>query len=367
MSKKVFVSGCYDILHGGHVQFFEQAKALGDHLTVCFAGDASLKKHKRPRPSLPQEHKQNLIAALRMVDEVVIGDDLEAPHGLDFRQHFLRIKPQLLVVTEDDKYESVKKDLCAQVGAQYVVLPKTLEYEKISTSDIVDRLKAPYSCPLRVDFAGGWLDVPRLSRPNAYIVNCAISPLVTLDSWPYNTGAGLGGSAAHALLNGKCGVASELDLGVGWQDPAVISQTGLCVWRSGNRPELDFKTQGDFLRGRLALLWTGRSHTTYEFTDMKRDLSLIEAAGVAARQAVMPGQESVEKLADAINMSYKVQLDEGMQALESHGALAQKYCGGGFGGYALYLFKTPEERTSFVQSQGSGKDQALAVEPWCQV
>jgi hypothetical protein len=61
---QVFVSGCYDLLHGGHVQFFEevlfkcirhhkcgstkyqpsppipQAKAVGDHLTVCFAGDA---------------------------------------------------------------------------------------------------------------------------------------------------------------------------------------------------------------------------------------------------------------------------------------------------------------------------------------
>ena len=35
--KKVFVSGCYDIIHGGHIQFFQDAKKLGDHLTVCFA------------------------------------------------------------------------------------------------------------------------------------------------------------------------------------------------------------------------------------------------------------------------------------------------------------------------------------------
>jgi len=59
---------------------------------------------------------------------------------------------------------------------------------------------------------------------------------------PYNApGAGLGGSAAHALLNGKDPVQSELDLGVGWQDPAVIRETGLCVWRSGSKPVLDFK------------------------------------------------------------------------------------------------------------------------------
>lgn len=37
--KRVFVSGCYDILHAGHVQFFREARALGDHLTVCFASN----------------------------------------------------------------------------------------------------------------------------------------------------------------------------------------------------------------------------------------------------------------------------------------------------------------------------------------
>jgi hypothetical protein len=59
---------------------------------------------------------------------------------------------------------------------------------------------------------------------------------------PYQApGAGLGGSAAHAFLNGKDPVQSELDLGVGWQDPAVIRETGLCVWRSGPKPVLDFK------------------------------------------------------------------------------------------------------------------------------
>jgi len=45
--KKVFVSGCYDIIHGGHVQFFEEARALGDHLTVSFASSEVLWIHKR--------------------------------------------------------------------------------------------------------------------------------------------------------------------------------------------------------------------------------------------------------------------------------------------------------------------------------
>ena len=44
--------------------------------------------------------------------------------------------------------------------------------------------------------------------------------------------------ASNPLLQGVCGVTSEIDIGVGWQDPAVIAETGLCVWRSGPLPSL---------------------------------------------------------------------------------------------------------------------------------
>ena len=93
---------------------------------------------------------------------------------------------------------------------------------------------------------------------------------------------------------------SELNLGVGWQDPSVIQETGLCVWKrcggstgvlyrqgghihrivlynakvpehippllpcSGRVPELDFKSGGSMLEGRMAIAWTGEAHVTYE-------------------------------------------------------------------------------------------------------
>ena len=120
---RVFVSGCYDILHAGHVQFFREAKALGTHLTVTFAGSDVLWQHKQRRSSLPDDHKRALIAALDMVDDVIVTHGTE--HGLDFRDDFLRLKPDILAVTEDDKYGELKRALCAQVGARYVVLPKT--------------------------------------------------------------------------------------------------------------------------------------------------------------------------------------------------------------------------------------------------
>ena len=59
--KKIFVSGCYDILHAGHLQFFEEARALGDHLTVSFASSEVLWFHKRRKPSIPDEHKGNAL------------------------------------------------------------------------------------------------------------------------------------------------------------------------------------------------------------------------------------------------------------------------------------------------------------------
>ena len=66
------------------------------------------------------------------------------------------------------------------------------------------------------------------------------------------------GKRRLALLSGEDGVGSELKLGVGWQDPAIIQETGICVWKSGLHPELHFKRNGDMLRGLMAILFTER-------------------------------------------------------------------------------------------------------------
>lgn len=359
--KKVFISGCYDILHGGHVQFFEEARALGDHLTVSFASSEVLWIHKHRKPSIPDDHKKAMLESMRMVDNVVVGIGHE--EGVDFREAFMALKPDILAVTEDDKYGDLKRALCAEVGAEYVVLPKTPpRFEPVSTSSIVKFVQAPTEAPLRVDFAGGWLDVPRYSREGEYIVNCSISPLVSLRDWPYEKQAGLGGSGAWALLNGKDGVDSEIDLGVGWQDPAVIRETGVCVWRSGHKPVLDFKRNGDFLLGKMAISWTGTHHDTPGVVDQARDFAMIARSARIAREAVL--LENIRLLADGISTYYEMQLKEGMDELPTiPGALAHKYCGGGHGGYALYLFSHTADRDQAVQDHTNIR----AIEPFCRV
>ena len=146
--KKVFVSGCYDILHAGHLQFFEEARALGDYLIVSFASAEVLWHHKRRKPSIPDEHKQALLLGLRMIDEVIITHGHK--EGLDFEDDFLRIQPDFLIVTEDDKYGQAKHELCAKVGARYTILPKTPpKFAPVSTSSIVRWVQAPTEAPLR--------------------------------------------------------------------------------------------------------------------------------------------------------------------------------------------------------------------------
>jgi hypothetical protein len=167
---------------------------------------------------------------------------------------------------------------------------------------------------------------------------------VSLDDWPYQKpGAGLGGSAAWSLLNGRDPFVDEAGIGVGWQDPAVILETGLCVWRSGPTPVLEAKFNPDFLDGLLGLLWTGQPHDCPTLVDNPRDYATIETAGKMAFLVVASG--SIFGIAKAMRRSYQVQLDEGMALLPTFDDCeAAKYCGGGWGGYAVYLFATRTAR-----------------------
>jgi cytidyltransferase-like protein len=355
--KKVFVSGCYDILHAGHVQFFEDARALGDHLTVCFASDPVLLLTKKRPPSIPEDNKRVLIGSLRCVDEVVSSSDLDPV--FDFKTHLSRLRPDILAVTEDDKNIERKQAFCAERGIRLVVLPKRNDVTGVSTTSILSSIKKIESVPLRVDFAGGWLDVPKFARPGSYIVNCTISPLVSLDQWPYHQNAGLGGSAAYAILQAKNGVRAEIDQGVGWQDPAVIEETGLCVWRSGERPVLDIKINPDWLAGRMMILWTGKQRAANDQAMRPRDFDRLAVAGALAREAVY--HRDVMKLAKAVSLNYEVQKDEGMDSLpEIDRALGKKYLGAGHGGYALYLFEKPEHRAAAL----ADFKEASLIEPY---
>ncbi len=73
----VFTNGCFDILHRGHVEYLQEAASLGDRLVIGVNSDASVKRQgKGPeRPLNDQDSRAKVLAALRLVDAVVIFDE----------------------------------------------------------------------------------------------------------------------------------------------------------------------------------------------------------------------------------------------------------------------------------------------------
>ncbi len=357
--KKVFVSGSFNVLHAGHIRFFRDASALGDYLIVSFPPADLLWKLYDKKSLLDDDDKLALLRSLQMVDEVVLSTDEDVE--LSFKSAFLAAKPDVLAVTTDDCYKAAKKRLCEECGAEFVVLEKSRpEGKATSSSEVVSRIKAPLHVPLRVDFAGGWLDVPENAIPGEYVVNCSISPTVSLKEWNYRQGAGLGGSGGWSVLNGWDPVSSELGLGVGWQDPAVIAETGACVWFSGAKPVLDFKNTGEFLQGRMAVYDTRIKHDTPGLAGLKRNFEKIAKAARVARLGVQ--EKDINVLAVGVQLSYQIQLEEGMAPLPEVGdCLAHKYCGGGHGGYALYLYETHEARAAALAEC----EYLYPIEPYC--
>ncbi|MCB9183155.1 MAG: D-glycero-beta-D-manno-heptose 1-phosphate adenylyltransferase [Flavobacteriales bacterium] len=73
----VFTNGCFDILHRGHVEYLQEAAALGDRLVVGLNSDASVRRQGKgdDRPLNDQDSRAKVIAALRLVDAVVIFEE----------------------------------------------------------------------------------------------------------------------------------------------------------------------------------------------------------------------------------------------------------------------------------------------------
>jgi cytidyltransferase-like protein len=76
--KRVIVSGFFNPLHGGHLDLIEAAKAMGDYLIVIVNNDIH-QMTKKGKIILDEKNRARLMAALKPVDEVVIGIDPEDP------------------------------------------------------------------------------------------------------------------------------------------------------------------------------------------------------------------------------------------------------------------------------------------------
>ena len=75
---RVMAVGVFDLLHAGHLHYLEQAKALGDHLTVVVAHDDTVRKRKH-EPVTGQNLRRRMVEGLKPVDEAIIGNPPDVP------------------------------------------------------------------------------------------------------------------------------------------------------------------------------------------------------------------------------------------------------------------------------------------------
>ncbi len=155
--KKVFVSGCYDMLHSGHVAFFEEAATLGD-LYVGIGSDKTIKELKARKTINNDQERLYMVKALKTVKDAWIN---QGSGIIDFLEEIKQLKPDIFFVNTDG-HSSVKEELCKELGIDYVV-SKRVPHGNLpsrSTTALREECKIPY----RIDLAGGWLDQPNVSE-----------------------------------------------------------------------------------------------------------------------------------------------------------------------------------------------------------
>ena len=136
----VFTNGCFDLIHPGHIDLLERARALGDRLVVGLNSDASVRAIRGAgRPFVSQEDRATVLRGLRSVDEVIIFDEPTPARLIE------ELQPDILVKGGDWEVDRiVGADTVLRKGGQARSLPLKPGY---STTAIIEKIKGlrPYS------------------------------------------------------------------------------------------------------------------------------------------------------------------------------------------------------------------------------
>ena len=158
MTKKVFVSGCYDLLHSGHVEFFRQAAQYGD-LYVGIGSDATILAYKHHKTVYSEQERLFMVKSIRYVKDAFIN----AGSGvMDFIPTVEALHPDILVVNEDGSSDE-KRRFCEEHGMEYIVLQRVPQ-EGLTARSSTDLKKTESQIPTRLDLAGTWIDQPYVSQ-----------------------------------------------------------------------------------------------------------------------------------------------------------------------------------------------------------
>lgn len=129
-------SGSFDLLHPGHIRLLEQARSLGDSLTVAVRDDASVREQfadagKMTRPVTPAAERMEIVAALAAVDFVVPFDE---PSPQEF---LLKFAPDVFVEGGAGTQRGLRPRELETLGCRIVHVPLEPGY---STAQLIERI-----------------------------------------------------------------------------------------------------------------------------------------------------------------------------------------------------------------------------------
>ena len=169
---RVFVSGCYDMLHSGHVAFFKEASQYGD-LYVGIGSDDTIKELKNRQTVYSEKERLYMVKSIRYVKDAIIN---RGSGMMDFIESVELFKPDIFIVNSDGG-SNEKREFCKQHGIEYIELQRIPEdgLEARSTTSLRKGVKS--QIPYRVDIAGTWIDQPYVSQYHpGWAITASIEP-----------------------------------------------------------------------------------------------------------------------------------------------------------------------------------------------
>ena len=190
MAKKVFVSGCYDLLHSGHIAFFQEASTYGD-LYVALGSDNTVYELKGRAPVNSEEERLYMVKSVSFVTDAFVS---QGSGMLDWLEEFYKLNPDIFVVNQEGSTPD-KQALCEENGVEYIVLKR--EPHGDLTARSTTALRTITQIPFRIDLAGGWLDQPFVSKHYP-------GPVITISLEPtlqFNDRSGMASSTRQSAID----------------------------------------------------------------------------------------------------------------------------------------------------------------------
>lgn len=189
MSKKVFVSGCFDMLHSGHIAFFKEAATYGD-LYVGIGSDATVDELKGRQTINSEQERIYMINAVRYVKEAFVNSGSGI---LDFKEDLATLKPDYFIVNEDG-FTPEKRELCVALGIELKLLERIPDQGLPARSTTAIRSAGNCALPYRIDLAGTWIDQPYVSKyAPGWAITLSLEPTIE-----YNERCGMSTSTRNA-------------------------------------------------------------------------------------------------------------------------------------------------------------------------